>query len=188
MLIKLLHQAYYFLRSQQVLSQLPALCEARTFITAFTNSPPPLAHLCISWAKLIQSMLPHTTSRKSILILYFHLRLCLPSSSSPPKPCVHHSPYPIRATCSAYVILFYLVTRIIFGYLVRSKQHKPPSCIVFFHHLFTSSLLGLNILLSTLFSDNLSLRRSFNVSDQVSHPYKTTGNCSSVCLNICVFG
>jgi hypothetical protein len=39
----------------------------------------------------------------------------------------------------------------------------------------TSSLLGPNILLSTLFSNTLSLRFSFNIRDQVSHPYRTTG-------------
>jgi hypothetical protein len=37
------------------------------------------------------------------------------------------------------------------------------------------SLLGPNILLNTLFSNTLSLRSSVNVSDQVSHPYNTTG-------------
>jgi hypothetical protein len=37
------------------------------------------------------------------------------------------------------------------------------------------SLLGPNILLNTLFSNTLSLRSSLNVSDQISHPYKTTG-------------
>jgi hypothetical protein len=31
------------------------------------------------------------------------------------------------------------------------------------------------MLYSTTFSKNLSLRFSLNVSDQVSHPYKTTG-------------
>jgi hypothetical protein len=36
----------------------------------------------------------------------------------------------------------------------------------------TSSLLGPNILLSTLFSNTLSLWSSLNVRDQVSHPYK----------------
>ena len=41
--------------------------------------------------------------------------------------------------------------------------------------LVTSSLLGPNILLNTLFSNTLSLCSSLNVSDQVSHPYKTTG-------------
>jgi phosphate starvation-inducible membrane PsiE len=39
----------------------------------------------------------------------------------------------------------------------------------------TSSLLGPNTLLSTLFSNTFSLRSSLNVSDQASHPYKTTG-------------
>ena len=37
------------------------------------------------------------------------------------------------------------------------------------------TLLGSNILLNNLFSNTLSLRSSLNVSDQVAHPYKTTG-------------
>jgi hypothetical protein len=37
------------------------------------------------------------------------------------------------------------------------------------------SLLGPNILLSILLSNTLSLRCSLNISDQASHPYKTTG-------------
>jgi Na+-translocating ferredoxin:NAD+ oxidoreductase RnfD subunit len=36
-------------------------------------------------------------------------------------------------------------------------------------------LLGPNIILNTLFSNTLSLCSFFSVSDQVSHPYKTTG-------------
>jgi hypothetical protein len=36
------------------------------------------------------------------------------------------------------------------------------------------SLLGPNILHNTLFSNTLSLRSSLSVSDQVSHPYKTS--------------
>jgi len=39
----------------------------------------------------------------------------------------------------------------------------------------TSSLLGPNILFNTIFSNTLSFLSSLNVSDQVSHPYKTTG-------------
>jgi hypothetical protein len=38
-----------------------------------------------------------------------------------------------------------------------------------------ASLLGPNILLHTLVSNTLSLGSYLNVSDQVSHPYKTTG-------------
>jgi hypothetical protein len=41
--------------------------------------------------------------------------------------------------------------------------------------MMTSSLLGLDILLNTLFSNTISLCSSLNVRDQVSHPYKTTG-------------
>jgi len=40
---------------------------------------------------------------------------------------------------------------------------------------FTLSLLGPNILLSTLLSHTLSLSSSLIVIDQVSHPYNTTG-------------
>jgi hypothetical protein len=38
------------------------------------------------------------------------------------------------------------------------------------HSLVTSSLLGPNILLNTIFSNTLSFLSSRNVSDQVSHP------------------
>jgi len=43
------------------------------------------------------------------------------------------------------------------------------------HSPVTSSLLGPNILLNTMFSNTVSFLSSRNVSDQVSHPYKTTG-------------
>jgi hypothetical protein len=41
--------------------------------------------------------------------------------------------------------------------------------------MHTSFLLGPNVLLSTLSSNSLSLCSSLNVTDQVPHPYKTTG-------------
>jgi hypothetical protein len=43
-----------------------------------------------------------------------------------------------------------------------------------------------NILLNTLFSDTLSLRSSLNISDQVSHPYNTTGRIIILYILICV--
>ena len=43
----------------------------------------------------------------------------------------------------------------------------------FLYSPLTSSVLGPHILLNTLFTNTLNLRFSFNVSDQVSHPYKT---------------
>jgi hypothetical protein len=46
---------------------------------------------------------------------------------------------------------------------------------IFLHSAVTSSILGPNVLLSTLFSNTLSPCCSLSVRDQVSHPYKTTG-------------
>ena len=53
------------------------------------------------------------------------------------------------------------------------------------HSPVTSSLLGPNTLLNTLFSNTLSLHSSLNVSDQVSHPHRTTGNI--IVLYILIF-
>ena len=57
------------------------------------------------------------------------------------------------------------------------KQYRSLSTSLrnFLHSPVTSSLLGPNNLLSTLFSNTLNLHSSLSVSDQVSHPYKTIG-------------
>jgi hypothetical protein len=48
-------------------------------------------------------------------------------------------------------------------------------------------LLCPNILLSTLFSNTLSLCFSLNVGDQVSHPYKTTSKIIVLYILIYIF-
>jgi hypothetical protein len=74
-----------------------------------------------------------------------------------------------------------LITRTIFG-----EEYRPLSSSLrsFLHSPVRSSLLGPNILLSTLFSYTFSLRSSLNVSDQVSHPNKTTGKIVIVYLSL----
>jgi hypothetical protein len=57
--------------------------------------------------------------------------------------------------------------------MAKSTDHEALRYAVF-SILVTSSLFGSNILLSTLFSNTISLCPSLNVRDQVSHPYKTT--------------
>ena len=82
------------------------------------------------------------------------------------------SPRLQSATCPAYVILIYFITWIIFGQQYRSLSSSLCSLL---HSPVTSSLLGPNIILSTLVSNTLSLHPFLNVSDQVPHSYKTKG-------------
>ena len=83
---------------------------------------------------------------------------------------------PIRATCPAHFIL-YLITPTTLGEQYSSLSSSLCS--------FLRSLVTLSLLLNTLFSNTLSLRSSLNVSDQVSHPYKTTGKI--IVLYILIF-
>jgi len=89
---------------------------------------------------------------------------------------------PIRATCPAQIILLDFNTPTILGEEYRS--YRSPLCS-YNHSSDASFLLGPNILLSTHFSDNLSLRSSLNVNDQVSHPYNKTGRI--IVLYILIF-
>jgi len=81
---------------------------------------------------------------------------------------VRTSTLTMRATWPAHLILLDLITQIIFG-----EEQRSLSLL---HYLVTSSLLDPNIFLSTLFSSTLSLYSSLKMNDQVSHPYKTTGD------------
>ena len=63
----------------QLVKKFPAFYGIRRFITSFITA----RHLSLSWATSIQSILPQSTSYRSILILSSHLRLGLPSSLFP---------------------------------------------------------------------------------------------------------
>jgi len=68
------------LTDSQSVKKFPAFYGTRRFITAFTSA----RQLSLYWARSIQSIPPHhPTSWKSILILFFHLRLGLPSGLFP---------------------------------------------------------------------------------------------------------
>jgi len=156
------------LTSFQLVKIFPAFYGTRRFITTFTSA----RHLSLSWARSIQSVPPHPTSRRSILILSFHLCLGLPSglfpSGFPTKTLYKPLFSPIRATCPAHFILLYFITLTILGEQYRSLSSSLCS---YLHSPVTSSLLGPNVLLNTILKQ---LQPTF-LPDQVLHPHKTTG-------------
>ena len=85
----------------QLVKKFPAFHGTPGFITALTT----VRHLSLSWASPIQSIYPHPTSWRSILILSTHLRLGLPSgllSSGFPTKTLYtplSSPILVRLPC-----------------------------------------------------------------------------------------
>jgi len=112
------------------------------------------ANCPISWTTSIQSIPPHHTTWITTLIFSSHLRLGLLSASFPqfypPKPCV----LLIFLPYVPHLILLDLITRLVF---YEEKKSYSSSLCSRLHSSVTSSLLGPNIFLSTLFSNNLSL-------------------------------
>ena len=99
----------------QLVKKFPSFHGTRRFITALTS----IRHLSLSRASPIQSIYPHPTSWRSILILSTHLRLGLPSGLLPSafltKTLYTPLSSPIRATCPAHLILLEFITRTILG-------------------------------------------------------------------------
>ena len=139
------------LTGSHLVKKFPAFYGTRKFITALTSA----RHVSPSWASSKQSIPLHPTSWRSILILSSNLHLGLPSglfpSGFPNKTLYTPIHAPIRATRPAHFILFDFITRKILGDEYRSWSSSLRS---FLHSPVTSSLLGPNILLSTLFSKN----------------------------------
>jgi hypothetical protein len=75
---------------------------------------------------------------------------------------------PMHPTWSSQLVLLDLIT------VMEVYKLWNYSLCSFLQPSTTSSLLGPNIFLSTLFSNTFNLCSSLSVREQVSHPYKTT--------------
>jgi hypothetical protein len=112
----------------QLVKNFPTFYGTWRFITTFTSAH----HLSLSWATSIQSITPHPTYWRFILILSSHLCLGLPSSlipsGFPPKPCTRLSPPPYML--NAPPIWFFSILSPA-QHWVRSTDHEGPNYEVF---------------------------------------------------------
>ena len=107
----------------QLVKKFPAFHGTRRFITALTS----IRHLSLSWASPIQSIYPHPTSWRSVLILSSYLRLGLPSgllpSGFPTKTLYTPSPNPFAPHAQPISFLSILSPA---QYWVSSTNHLAP--------------------------------------------------------------
>ena len=101
----------------QIIKKFPAFHGTRMFITALTS----VRHLSLSWASPFQSIYPHPTSWRSILILSNHLRLGLPSGLFPSS--FPSSPHPYAPYAQPISFFSFLSPA---QYWVRSTNHLAP--------------------------------------------------------------
>ena len=135
----------------KLVKKFPAFHGTQRFITALTS----VRHLSLSWASPIQSTCPHPTSWRSILILSTHLRLGPPWSLSlrfPHQDPIHPPLLTHTHHMSSHPILLDFITRTILG---KYRSFNSSLCNPL-HSPVTSSLIGSNILLNTIFSNTLS--------------------------------
>ena len=107
----------------QLAKKFPAFHGARRLITALTS----VRQLSLSWACPIESIYPHPTSWRSILILSTHLRLGLPSGllpfGFPTNTLYTPSPHPYAPHAQPISFISILSPA---QYWVRSTNHLAP--------------------------------------------------------------
>ena len=109
-----IEQSPWELTGFQIVKNFPVFHGTRRFITAFISA----RHMSLSWVNSIQSIPPHTTSWRSIVILFSSTpgspKWSL-TSGFPTKTLCTPLLSPIRAACPIHLILLDFITRKILG-------------------------------------------------------------------------
>jgi hypothetical protein len=134
----------------QLVTNFPTFYGTRSSITVSRR----VRHWPLSWTSCIRFTHSHRISPRSILILSSHPRLRLPSGLLPSRFTTEilYAFYP-HACYMPPLILTDLIFLIIYG--EAYKLRNSSLCSVLHYHT-TSSLLGLHILLVSLFSDTVN--------------------------------
>ena len=125
--------------------------------------------------------LPNPVHISTSYLLEIHPNIIHPSTPWPPQCGLFPSTFPtknlytplsspIHATCPAHLILRDFITHTILG-----EEYKSFSCSLcnLLHSPVTSSLIGPNILVNTMFSNTLSFLSSLNVRRNIPNIFKT---------------
>jgi len=137
----------------QLVKKFPAFHGTRRFITALTS----VRHMSLSWANPIQSIYPHPTSWRSILILSTHLRLGLPSGLFP-------SGFPTKTSTA--------IMKLNVNYLYQ-EIHPPIKKHIFaekqLQHYLLSVLTLPNVIRIFAFDFSAAILYLFLISDTLWH-------------------
>ena len=109
----------------QLVKKFPEFHRTRRYITVLTS----VRQLSLSWASPIQSIYPHPTSWRSVLILSTHQRLGLSSflfpSGFPTKTPYTPFSTPIHATCSSSCSLLHSPVTSFLVFILHITKYYP---------------------------------------------------------------
>jgi hypothetical protein len=164
----------------QPLKNFPEFYGTRRFITAITRA----LQWPLSLARPIQSTPPHYISTRSIWIST-HLHLGFPSDLFPSGFLTIHLYIflfsPIRATCPTHLILDLIIL------IIVGEECNLRSSSLCSFSAFPSLHPSLVHIFSVPCSQIFCLCSFLKVRDQVSHPYRTTGNIIVLYILISTF-
>jgi hypothetical protein len=129
----------------------------------------------LSWDKQIEPQPPQNISLDSILIIFSHVRLGLSGGRFSTGFATKTSYVLVFSSmCATFPVHHILVDLNNLNISGEEYKLRSSSLSSILHPPVTSSHLGSNILLSTLFPN--SLFSALNIRDKISHPRRTTGD------------